>query len=598
MGIPLRCIYLLFVALIGHGSAIARELTDVETALIRGSTNLRGNDPRSNEPKRLAQELGAEHNFDAIPLLITVNNEYIRDFFRGYRKSMGGEITDPALEAIAIHLIESSDLLGKKEPDQFDTRVVFLQNVTPYPSPQAWKVYFDALRDAYAKNFALPSDQGRTNWDIAFIALPYDLPGREEAIVKLIPLMRNGCEGRRVLGYLAQRNFSPAFGALRSLYERSNIGCRGAVVEAIGLLPDRTATEFLVSESLRNASSDLTARTTLEIIDALGATPVEAQVDFDAYAGALLGRLNAPNWRDRIEEALRNLAQRSAQARTYSRANFDQWARRANLAVLNSFLDHGFDVNAASKGKDTFSGTPLCSAVRNQSDISVVRLLVGRGALVNPELNAGCVPLIAISSSASVIGNVEAMMVAEYLIEHGANVDGVASSGSITLLQASSLGNVPLCDLLARRGANLNSRASGEYGWAGQAPIHVAIRGGDPVGIVKCLLAHGADVNVQTSAGETALFIAVTARGYFPSGLEKAHRPASLEIARLLVAHGANVSLAGPHSSDVSPIIIAHENNDPEMEEFLRNNGAHLDLITVGIRAAKRALGELTGHGH
>lgn len=115
--------------------------------------------------------------------------------------------------------------------------------------------------------------------------------------------------------------------------------------------------------------------------------------------------------------------------------------------------------------------------------------------------------------------------IAEFLLEHGANVDAVSADGfeQTPLNEAAHYGSTDVAALLLDHGADINARDI-----MGATPLEWgALYGGKNV--VSLLIARGAVVNAQAASGKTALHLAATA--------------GHTEVVALLLAHGADAKI-------------------------------------------------------
>lgn len=100
------------------------------------------------------------------------------------------------------------------------------------------------------------------------------------------------------------------------------------------------------------------------------------------------------------------------------------------------------------------------------------------------------------------------VVIARYLLEHGAPVDAKATNilalGVTALDRTAYFGSVDVAQLLIAHGANVNPTG------VGAPPLMFAASGGR-VNMLKLLLAHGAELSYQTGAGQTALSEAAAA---------------------------------------------------------------------------------------
>lgn len=129
------------------------------------------------------------------------------------------------------------------------------------------------------------------------------------------------------------------------------------------------------------------------------------------------------------------------------------------------------------------------------------------------------------------------MGLVRYLVERGADVDGVGYSGFTALMAAANQGMVEAVHLLLERGADPNLAAAG----TGETPLHCVTSHGYQAGAGACLnalLDAGADPDPRTVPGTpAATFIggSVTFVGETPLHLAAAYGSASM-IRRLLDA--------------------------------------------------------------
>ncbi len=221
-------------------------------------------------------------------------------------------------------------------------------------------------------------------------------------------------------------------------------------------------------------------------------------------------------------------------------------------AIERHFERH---ITAEGRFKDTDTGglTPLLYAARENCDGCVAALLA-YGANLNLPDPDGVGPLVI----AMMNGNWD---VAKRLIAAGADVNEWDIYGEAPLHVAIEAGFVgsrgargsqteapnatdpeEIVHLLVERGANPNQqmffrapRAPGSIssGSRGTTPFHRACASGD-VELVKYLLAHGADVNLNQADDETAMMFAAGARH---------SEDDIISVLRLLHAAGANVNV-------------------------------------------------------
>jgi ankyrin repeat protein len=185
-----------------------------------------------------------------------------------------------------------------------------------------------------------------------------------------------------------------------------------------------------------------------------------------------------------------------------------------------------------------------------QRDLSTIERLVTAGADVNRTNGDGMTALMVACAEGD-----ESLR--RLLIKHGARVNAANDRGGTPLMYSATVGDLDAVEFLLARGALVNAHATN--GWT--ALTLAAARGFDQVATV--LLAHGADPNVRDIYGWTPLMRAVeherravvqvlldSDRVNLDVQNENGHTAlhhAALEgltdIARMLVAHGADVKL-------------------------------------------------------
>ncbi|KAI1486690.1 ankyrin repeat-containing domain protein [Biscogniauxia mediterranea] len=175
----------------------------------------------------------------------------------------------------------------------------------------------------------------------------------------------------------------------------------------------------------------------------------------------------------------------------------------SDLRFLRKVVDSGIDINGHMVYQS--GDTPLQAAVR-KGDLKLVQYIVECGARVNDSdapLRRACEH-----------PEVEAVRIAEYLIEKGANVDGklegsqtpddtgVPICSPLQTALSSKILNLPLIELLIRRGADVNIRMLEHKGRSTPdelTALHKVLAKDYEISskykLVKMLIDHGADVN-------------------------------------------------------------------------------------------------------
>jgi ankyrin repeat protein len=254
-------------------------------------------------------------------------------------------------------------------------------------------------------------------------------------------------------------------------------------------------------------------------------------------------------------------------------------ARQGNTEVASLLLAAGADIEAGEAN----GITPLLMATLN-NQLETVYLLLDHGAKVNISDYWGRTPLFA---------------AVEYRnIDLNSAVEDAPTSNYVD--------RAPILALIQRfvdEGADVNARtrewppekkwlyALNDVSWVdmtGQTPFVRAAESGD-VEVMRLLLDHGADPNIATYEGTTALMAAAgvnwtVAQTYTESDA------ASLEAARLCLSLGADVNAA--NAMGMTALLGAANRGFNDMIRLLAENDAKLDVQdSVGRTALRWAEG-------
>jgi ankyrin repeat protein/mono/diheme cytochrome c family protein len=192
------------------------------------------------------------------------------------------------------------------------------------------------------------------------------------------------------------------------------------------------------------------------------------------------------------------------------------------IETMTWLVESGADVNATNRR----GSTPLHWAIHDEAK---VRVLLARGAGVNPKQAEGRTPLLL----AAMLGNGHAIL--RLLIERGADPNLKTANGRTPLMAAAIRGDEVALRLLLDAKAMVDAKDS-----AGETALMLAATRGSP-SAVKLLLERGADARARTKRDETALGNAGT------SGNEA--------IIRLLLENGAEVNIRNIRG--YSPLMLA-----------------------------------------
>ena len=158
--------------------------------------------------------------------------------------------------------------------------------------------------------------------------------------------------------------------------------------------------------------------------------------------------------------------------------------------ISNFLLDKNInDINAKNKRQET----PLMLAVFSDMDVSIVKILLDKGARVN-DRNENRVTALMVSHKATIT---------ELLIKAGANINDKDDQGCTALIIASDHGFSDVVKVLIEFQADIHVKAAN-----GITALTNAVANGD-FDSVHALVSAGADVNIKNPDGITALMLAV-----------------------------------------------------------------------------------------
>ena len=268
----------------------------------------------------------------------------------------------------------------------------------------------------------------------------------------------------------------------------------GALIAAVRSAPRSTVERLLADHRARINDKDPAGSTLLHHAAAFGSLDtMRLLVEAGADVNAANRRRSTPlHWAIADEAKVRFLLGRGANANAKvveGRTPLFLATQLGNpYGVMRALLEHGADPNLASAAGQT----PLMiSATRG--DLEAITLLLGAKAEINARNGAGETALMAAATDGNPI-------VVRYLLERGADAKALSKRNESALGNAATSGNEETVRLLLDRGADVNSRNIRGY-----SPLMLAASSDTlPAGVVKLLLARGADAGFKGDYDETA----------------------------------------------------------------------------------------------
>ncbi|WP_020176221.1 quinoprotein dehydrogenase-associated putative ABC transporter substrate-binding protein [Methyloferula stellata] len=229
---------------------------------------------------------------------------------------------------------------------------------------------------------------------------------------------------------------------------------------------------------------------------------------------------------------------------------------------LETWLKDGADVNVE-----------LADAVL-ASDNERIGFLLEKGADINKKDLQGYTPL-----TASVrLGSLDT---SKYLLERGARVDIPDSDGWLPLLHAVLRNDVAAIQLLLSKGTNVDSTAPGGF-----TALAVAIEE-KKFDAAKALINSGAKVDLPVSKKKLTPLMAAASEPPPESRINKLQQTLnSMDIARELLSHGANVNAIS--SEGVTPLMIAAAHDNAPMIGLLLQSGAQPGMKSADGETARQ----------
>jgi ankyrin len=248
-------------------------------------------------------------------------------------------------------------------------------------------------------------------------------------------------------------------------------------------------------------------------------------------------------------------------------------AREGDIESARALLDGGADVNQATQ----YGWTPLLTAVNNRN-YQLAKLLIERGADVNRANNGAWTPL--------------------YLATDNRNIEG----GDYPVPKP-DMDHLELIQLLLEKGANPNLRIKDNtltrtiftMQWFledGSTPFIRASQSSDTV-LMKLLLKYGADPQIKTTFGDTAL-TASGGVGWVPGVTYERSAEENVEALRMLLDLGLDPN--GANGDGRTALMGAAMKGRSAAVQLLVDRGADLAQRDRGSRDTDKATSSAAGH--
>lgn len=280
----------------------------------------------------------------------------------------------------------------------------------------------------------------------------------------------------------------------------------------------------------------------------------------------------------------------------------------ANAAVAERLLKAGASVNATLP----VQGETVLMTAALSGSVDIVRMLLDRGADPNARTTTSGQNAL----MWAVAHNHDEIV--RLLIQRGADVRAPSKAGFTPMLFAAQQGDIRIARMLIAAGVGVNVDGQSD------APLAIAIGSGE-VPFALFLLEQGADANVSTRNGDTALHAAISMggrrTGFDPDGTINEPKD-KLALLAALLAHGADANAraarvplrsitaagigVGPKDADnfgvarsrqdATPFWVAAENADAPAMRLLLQAGADPRLTTAD-RTTPLMVAAGLGHG-
>jgi len=327
-------------------------------------------------------------------------------------------------------------------------------------------------------------------------------------------------------------------------------------------------------------------------------TSPKKRADVDTAQGKS-ATLLAAAYRDDLEAARRLVAAGANvnEADDYGVTSLFLACANGSSGMVEELLKAGADPNAA----DWSGVAPLMMCART-GNLDTVKLLLARGAKVNSAETRQEQTALMWAAAEKHPDMVQA------LIERSADVNAHTKGGFTALMFAAQQGDLDSARALLAAGADINAATNDQSTWIGETPLLIASFSGHEA-LAEFLLDKGADPNAADDFGFTAIHFALIQGLADVSGVRLEpflrqtylFRPDMVGLVKALLAHGANpnarikkrwggnmflsVPLNDPSKFSVSevgatPFLLAAKVLDVDMMRLLVAAGADPNLAT------------------
>ncbi|KAM0723311.1 hypothetical protein Q7P37_001512 [Cladosporium fusiforme] len=211
--------------------------------------------------------------------------------------------------------------------------------------------------------------------------------------------------------------------------------------------------------------------------------------------------------------------------------------------MIDLFLRFGANINGKPEAR------PLCLAAAH-SPPSIVRQLLVAGADANKRDQSGAAVLYMVATRFRYLfcDRQQRVIIAQALLNAGADVNAVDNNGRLPLVAAVQFGIANMIDLFLRSGALVDGHPEAR-------PLHIAAGYASP-SIVRQLLAAGADANKRDQSGATALH-EVANRWYTLHDRQRCAK-----IAKSLPDAGADVNAVDNDGNTALSLVASYKRDD------------------------------------